>query len=175
MWSKIYETAERLSVCTSILIARLPNTNVAGVLLRAQQPWDINLLLHSRRSEASSVTLLADVRSWTHGCYHIFLALKGKLSLHIGWTDVTRSTVTIRSPVYCGYNQWCIAKNGGGYTQSGVAKGLKVPCLFMITEVTVRWVYAVKKPRRLIYMYAVYPRIPPTNTPLGITQYNVMS
>jgi len=23
--------------------------------------------------------------------------------------------------------QWCIAKNGGGYTQRGVAKGLKVP------------------------------------------------
>ena len=30
-------------------------------------------------------------------------------------------------------NQWCIAKNGGGYTQRGVAK---VPCLFMITEVS---------------------------------------
>ena len=28
--------------------------------------------------------------------------------------------------------QWCIAKNGGGYTQRGVVKGLKVPCLFMI-------------------------------------------
>ena len=34
--------------------------------------------------------------------------------------------------------QWCIAKNGGGYTQTGVAKGLKVPCLFMITEVSIR-------------------------------------
>ena len=34
--------------------------------------------------------------------------------------------------------QWCIAKNGGGYTQRGVAKGLKVPCLFMITEVSIR-------------------------------------
>jgi len=22
------------------------------------------------------------------------------------------------------YNQWCVAKNGGGYTQRGVAKGL---------------------------------------------------
>ena len=33
---------------------------------------------------------------------------------------------------------WCIAKNGDGYTQRGVAKGLKVPCLFMITEVSVR-------------------------------------
>ena len=36
------------------------------------------------------------------------------------------------------YRQWCIAKNGDGYTQTGVAKGLKVPCLFMITEVSIR-------------------------------------
>ena len=35
-------------------------------------------------------------------------------------------------------DRWCIAKNGGGYTQTGVAKGLKVPCLFMITEVSIR-------------------------------------
>jgi len=34
--------------------------------------------------------------------------------------------------------QWCIAKNGGGYTQRGVATGLKVPCLFTITEVSIR-------------------------------------
>ena len=34
--------------------------------------------------------------------------------------------------------QWRIAKNGGGYTQRGVAKGLKIPCLFMITEVSIR-------------------------------------
>jgi len=34
--------------------------------------------------------------------------------------------------------KWCIAKNGGGYTQRGVAKGLKAPCLFMITEVCIR-------------------------------------
>ena len=37
-----------------------------------------------------------------------------------------------------GFKQWCIAKNRGGYTQRGVAKGLKVPCLFMITEVSIR-------------------------------------
>ena len=36
------------------------------------------------------------------------------------------------------HKQWCIAKNGGGYTQRGVGKGLKVPCLFMITEVSIR-------------------------------------
>ena len=35
-------------------------------------------------------------------------------------------------------SQWCIAKNEGGYTQTGVAKGLKVPCLFMIAEVSIR-------------------------------------
>jgi len=34
--------------------------------------------------------------------------------------------------------QWCIAKNGGGYTQRGVANGLKVHCLFVITEVSIR-------------------------------------
>ena len=56
-------------------------------------------------------------------------------------------------------SQWCIAKNGGGYTQRGVAKGLKVPCLFVITEVSIR----CQKTRRLVY--GVYPRIPP-NTPL---------
>ena len=27
-----------------------------------------------------------------------------------------------------GCSQWCVAKNGGGYTHRGVAKGLKVPC-----------------------------------------------
>ena len=36
-----------------------------------------------------------------------------------------------------------------------MAKGLKVPCLFMITEVSIR----CQKTRRLVY--AVYPRIPP--------------
>jgi len=35
-------------------------------------------------------------------------------------------------------DQWCIAKNGGGgYTQMAVENGLKVPCLFMITEVSI--------------------------------------
>jgi len=52
--------------------------------------------------------------------------------------------------------QWCIAKNGGGYMQRGMAKGLKVPYLFMITEVSIR----CQKTRRLVY--GVYP----PNTPL---------
>ena len=57
--------------------------------------------------------------------------------------------------------QWCIAKNGGGYTQRGVAKGLKVPCLFMITEVSIR---CPKKPGG---WYTAYTRVnPPPNTPL---------
>jgi len=64
-------------------------------------------------------------------------------------------------PPNTGY-QWCIAKNGGGYTQWGVAKGPKVPCLFMITEVSIR---CQKKTRRLVY--AVYPCIPPHYTTAG--------
>jgi len=47
--------------------------------------------------------------------------------------------------------------------QRGVAKGLNVPCLFMITEVSIR---CQKKTRRLVY--GVYPRIPP-NTPLAVS------
>ena len=53
--------------------------------------------------------------------------------------------------------QWCIAKNGGGYTQRGVAKGLKVPCLLMITEVSIR---CQKNPRGWYTAYTrVYPPI----------------
>jgi len=55
------------------------------------------------------------------------------------------------------HTQWCIAKNGGGYTQ----RAWRYPASLW----SLRWVYAVKKPRRLVY--AVYPRIPP-NTPLPI-------
>jgi len=66
------------------------------------------------------------------------------------------------------YTQWCTAKNGGGYTQRGVAKGLKVPRLFMITEVSI----TVKKTRRLVY--AIYPRIPP-NTPLLIRSFMLVT
>jgi len=62
----------------------------------------------------------------------------------------------IKNTFVTGYLQWCIAKNGGGYTRRGVAKGLKVPCLIMITEVSI---HCQKKTRRLVY--GVYPRIPP--------------
>ena len=56
-----------------------------------------------------------------------------------------------------GYLQWCIAKNGGGYTRRGVAKGLKVPCLIMITEVSIR---CQKKPGGWYTAYThVYPPI----------------
>jgi len=58
--------------------------------------------------------------------------------------------------------QWCIAKNGGGYTQRGVAKGLKVPCLFMITEVSIR---CQKKPGG---WYTAYTHVYPPNTPLSV-------
>ena len=53
--------------------------------------------------------------------------------------------------------QWCIAKTGGGYTQTGVAKGLKVPCLFMITEVSI---HCQKNPGGWYTPYTrVYPPI----------------
>jgi len=58
-----------------------------------------------------------------------------------------------------GCQQWCSAKNGGGYTQRGVAKGLKVLCLFMITEMSIR---CQKNPEVGIR------RIPP-NTPLAVS------
>jgi len=64
----------------------------------------------------------------------------------------------IKNTFVTGYLQWCIAKNGGGYTQRGVAKGLKVPCLIMITEVSIRCQKNLEVGIR---------RIPP-NTPLGI-------
>jgi len=45
----------------------------------------------------------------------------------------------------------------GGYTQRGVAKGLKVPYLFMITEVSIR---CQKKPGGWYTAYTrVYPPI----------------
>ena len=61
---------------------------------------------------------------------------------------------TFLVPAHPGSPQWRIAKNGGGYTQTGVAKGWRYPAYLSL-----RWVYAVKKTRRLVY--AVYPRIPP--------------
>ena len=63
--------------------------------------------------------------------------------------------------------QWRIAKNGGGYTQRGVAKGLKIPCLFMITEVSIR---CQKNPGGC---YTAYTRVysPPPNTPLVSSAY----
>ena len=67
------------------------------------------------------------------------------------WKWKVQSRNSMNDPGLC--IQWCIAKTGGGYTQTGVAKGLKVPCLFIITEVSIR---CQKKPRRLVY--AVYPQ-----------------
>ena len=50
---------------------------------------------------------------------------------------LTNTTYLITHTHICTCTQWCIARNGGGYMQRGVAKGLKVPCLFMITEVSI--------------------------------------
>jgi len=56
--------------------------------------------------------------------------------IYLSWDFVRDWDFSIYELAY--YWQWCIAKNGGGYMQRGVAKGLKVPCLFMITEVSIR-------------------------------------
>ena len=54
-------------------------------------------------------------------------------------TDSMQRSILSAAAVICMHGQdcrqWCIANNAGGYTQTGVAKGLKVPCLFMIAEV----------------------------------------
>jgi len=49
---------------------------------------------------------------------------------------------------------WLIAKHGGGYTQKGVAYVYTVYPAYLWS---LRWVYAVKKTRRLVY--GVYPPI----------------
>ena len=62
-------------------------------------------------------------------------ALRGKSGiLHLRDADSSRR----KYPCLQTVTQWCIAKNGDGYTQRGVAKVLKLPCLFMITEVSIR-------------------------------------
>ena len=64
-------------------------------------------------------------------------------------------------------DQWCIAKNEGGYMQTGVAKGLKVPCLFMIAEVSIRY------QKNSGGWYTPYTRISPPNTPLILTPHSL--
>ena len=63
-------------------------------------------------------------------------------------------------------NRNSIAKNGGGYTQTGVAEGLKVPCLFMIAEVCI-YIRCQKTPE-------VGIRRIPAYTPQYTTDYNYL-
>ena len=58
--------------------------------------------------------------------------------------------------IYIGLQSGVLLKMKVGIRKTRVAKGLKVPCLFMITEVSIR----CEKNRRL-QVYGVYPRIPP--------------
>ena len=84
--------------------------------------------------------------SWCHCQLTVSCIVKSRLVLPF-WYRLTR-VVPDKGPLNgckvllkIGHTlvQWCIAKNGGGYTQTGVAKGLKVGlrCLFMITEVSI--------------------------------------
>jgi len=81
-------------------------------------------------------------------------------------TDTRQLTLTANT------NQWCIAKNGGGYTQTGVAKGLKVPWLFMIAEVSIR---CQKNPEVGIRRIGLPAYTPPPNTPLTLTRLTYWS
>jgi len=65
------------------------------------------------------------------------ICLERDADLHMAQLMPLPLTVSWFSKIQIGFTQWCIAKNGGGYTQRGVAKGLKVPCLFMIAEVSI--------------------------------------
>ena len=64
-------------------------------------------------------------------------SFEGHHSKQLGWFTQTPTAHQANSS-HQRTGQWCIAKNGGGYMQRGVAKGLKVPCLFMIAEVSIR-------------------------------------
>jgi len=101
-------------------------------------------------------------------CVCVCVCDTGLRSFVNGWITTSEERRAARHTAYTkpktGPRQWCIAKNGGGYTQRGVAKGLKVPCLFMITEVSIR---CQKKPevgiRRIpayTHQYATGPRCP---------------
>ena len=53
----------------------------------------------------------------------------------------------------------------------GIRKGAwRMACRYPAYLWSLRWVYAVKKTRRLVY--GVYPRIPPPNTPLVAADYD---
>jgi len=68
----------------------------------------------------------------------VVICLQRGADLHTAQRIPLPLTVSCFSKIQIGFTQWCIAKNGDGYTQRGMAKGLKVPCSFMITEVSIR-------------------------------------
>ena len=100
---------------------------------------------------------------------HLFIRYsRGGYLIFLFWTRVWVPQALHRVPgasFDVVFTQWCIAKNRSGYTQRGVAKGLKVPCLFMITEVSIR---CQNNPEVGIR------RIPP-NTPLCVRSWAPIS
>ena len=85
------------------------------------------------------------------------ICLERDADLHMAQLMPLPLTVSWFSKIQIGFTQWCIAKNGGGYTQRGMAKGLKVPCLFMIAEVSI---HCQETPRGWYTPYThVYPPI----------------
>jgi len=108
------------------------------------------------------------VQLWIVHCYWIQEQNNNSVIVHwieavifvvywLCWPHLAVSVKHFLMSVCLSCRQWCIAKNGGGYTQRGVVKGLKVPCLFMITEVSIR---CPKNPGGWYMAYTrVYPPI----------------
>jgi len=101
-----------------------------------------HVLRHQRHSHqytpphADTFCVTSDTRTTQRHSHHYTPPHGDMFCVTSDTRTTTRHHMPTRSVVVC--SQWCIAKNGGGYTQRGAAKGLKVPCLFMITEVSIR-------------------------------------
>jgi len=91
--------------------------------------WE-RVISHSNHPDSPSIRTLNSTQLEFANLYSERNAFQWECSHQMKWTELTCT-------------QSCIAKIGGGYKQRGVAKGLKVPCLFMITEVSI---HCQKKP-----------------------------
>ena len=126
-----------------------PMTKSAFSFRGAKPPWQAalppdpryRLVLRTRHGAPQpltpSATCLRYLLLKCSNCIAVFMLRSALIRLHClcMWVFVHLHHFP---GVVCAYvapdMQWCIAKNGGGYMQRAVEKGLKVPCLFMITN-----------------------------------------
>jgi len=135
---------------------KITPTLTVTVTLTPTYTWPPMFDRLQRRNNSHSVLFLLQsyLSTVKHAVHKPSLITEGRLSV----ADLRGAKGPCPPPRCQRWHQWCITKNGGGYTQRAVEKGLKVPCLFMITEVSIR----CQKTWRLVY--GVYPRIPPQYT-----------